>query len=582
MYRSIRWQIAVPYLILVTLSILLFGFITANQVYQRQLDQLEIHANQQMSYLAGLITTVSHNASLEELNRLLHTSLPAGIENRYEFMPQGERSNGQTELFSDLNNPLEAPEITQALAGTPASNIRTNPLDGEKWLFVAVPVRSDGEQIGILQGAFSLASLANMTRQIQIATVVTALLAAIITVIVSGILSAWTFRPLRELTYTAREIADASRRSMQRTDSDEFSQLTLAFNSMSLELQSQIEALKEERGRLATVLQQMTDAVVIADELGRVQLFNRAAEKLFLISAENAMGRSLVEVLRDHRLVDLWEKCRQSGVEESIYLEFRQLNLALQCIATPMESSEPGHILLLFQNLTHVRRLETIRRDFISNISHELRTPLASLKALAETLQDGALEDPPAARRFLNRMETEVDALSHMVSELLELSRIESGKVPLQLSPISPCDLLKPAFDRASLQAERNHLQMHFDCDQTLPAVMADAPRIQQVIANLLQNAIKFTPAGGEITLQAYEQNDSITFAVKDTGVGIPSEDLERIFERFFKADRARSSGGTGLGLAISRHLVEAHGGKIWAESIETRGSTFNFTLPKA
>jgi two-component system phosphate regulon sensor histidine kinase PhoR len=320
---------------------------------------------------------------------------------------------------------------------------------------------------------------------------------------------------------------------------------------------------------------------VIADEEGRVQLFNQAAEKLFLVPAENAMGHSLVEVLRDHRLVDLWEKCRQSGVEESMYLEFRQLNLTLQCIATPMRSSEPDQVLLLFQDLTRVRRLETIRRDFISNISHELRTPLASLKALSETLQDGALEDPPAARRFLSRMETEVDALSHMVSELLELSRIESGKVPLQLHAVSPCDLLKPAYDRVGLQAERSQLKMHLDCDPSLPTVMADAPRIQQVIANLLQNAIKFTPAGGAISLRAYEQNDSIVFAVQDTGVGIQSEDLERIFERFFKSDRARSSGGTGLGLAISRHLVEAHGGRIWADSIETRGSTFYFTLKK-
>jgi two-component system phosphate regulon sensor histidine kinase PhoR len=384
------------------------------------------------------------------------------------------------------------------------------------------------------------------------------------------------------MTYTAREIAVASIRSPRRSESDELSQLTLAFNSMSLQLQSQIAALKEERSKLTTVLQQMTDAVIIADEAGHVQLFNHAAENLFQISAEDAMGHSLAEVLRDHRLVDLWEKCRHSGVEESVYLEFRQLNLALQCIATPMESSEPDLIMLLFQNLTHIRRLETVRRDFISNISHELRTPLASLKALTETLQDGALDDPPAARRFLNRMEIEVDALSHMVSELLELSRIESGKVPLQLTAISPCKLLKPAYDRVGLQAERNQLQLSLECDPTLPAVLADAPRIQQVIANLLQNAIKFTPAGGEIKMTAYEQDSSIVFAIKDTGVGIPSEDLERIFERFYKSDRARSSSGTGLGLAISRHLVEAHGGIIWAESIETRGSTFFFTLLKA
>jgi two-component system, OmpR family, phosphate regulon sensor histidine kinase PhoR len=235
--------------------------------------------------------------------------------------------------------------------------------------------------------------------------------------------------------------------------------------------------------------------------------------------------------------------------------------------------------LLLFQNLTRVRHLETVRQDFISNISHELRTPLASLKALTDTLQESALDDPPAARRFLQRIETEVDALSLMVSELLELSRIESGRVPLKMEAVSASDLIDQAVERLRLQAERAGLNVETTCQQDLPSVLADSSRLEQVLVNLLHNAIKFTPTGGIITVGAQLSEDNVLFSVKDTGIGIPTDDLSRIFERFYKTDRARSGGGTGLGLAIARHLVEAHGGRIWAESVEGQGSIFYFTV---
>ena len=186
------------------------------------------------------------------------------------------------------------------------------------------------------------------------------------------------------------------------------------------------------------------------------------------------------------------------------------------------------------------------------------------------------------AHRFLERMETEVDSLSQMVSELLELARIESGRVPLQMSPVPPSDLIDGAVERLRLQAERSGLNLTIECPEDLPPVLADYTRLEQVIVNLLHNAIKFTPAGGRITVGAESTGEAVRFFVQDSGVGIPAIDLPRIFERFYKADRARSGGGTGLGLAISKHLVEAHGGEIWAESEEGKGSTFSFAIPRA
>jgi two-component system phosphate regulon sensor histidine kinase PhoR len=357
--------------------------------------------------------------------------------------------------------------------------------------------------------------------------------------------------------------------------------LSLALQDMAKQLDEQFNTLASERALLSAVLKQMTDGVLIADADGRVQMLNPAAERLFQIDEDSGEGRSIVEVLRYHQLVDLW-RLAKSGQRQSTMLEIGPQHIFLQVVGIPLKTSLPGSTMLLFQDLTQLRRLETVRRDFISNVSHELRTPLASLKALVETLQEGALDDPPAARRFVLRMETEIDNLAQMVNELLELSRIESGKVPLSFHRMSPYELLKPGYDRMVLQAERAGLELVFDCQPSLPLVFADPDRITQVMINLIHNAIKFTPPPGKITISAYQDGEQIVFFVQDTGVGIARKDLGRIFERFYKADQARTGGGTGLGLSIAKHMIELHGGFIWAESEEDRGSTFYFTIPTA
>ncbi len=283
-------------------------------------------------------------------------------------------------------------------------------------------------------------------------------------------------------------------------------------------------------------------------------------------------------MLRQYQLVEAWQRSRRTGEAQEESVELPARRRFLQLVVLP--DRQTGGSLLLVQDLTRVRRLETVRRDFISNVSHELRTPLASLKALTETLRDGALEDPKAAQRFLGRIETEVDALTQMATELLELSRIESGQVPLELKAVPAAALLLSATERMRAQAERAGLVLRLDTAQDMTEVKADPPRLEQVLVNLIHNAVKFTGPGGEVVLSAQTEAGFVRFSVRDTGVGIPADDLERIFERFYKADRARSGGGTGLGLSISRHLVEAHGGRIWAESTEGQGSTFYFTIP--
>ena len=385
---------------------------------------------------------------------------------------------------------------------------------------------------------------------------------------------AWRYyrlrRGLNEYTKSLRQNPEAAARSK------ELDNLSSVITSLITSFDSQHAATDAERARLAAVLDQMTDGVLIADSQGLIQFANPAAGRLFQTS--NPMHRSLAEVIRNHQLVEAWRRCQQTGQMQTESVEVPTRHQFLQLVVIP--DTHASGSLLLVQDLTRLRRLETVRRDFVSNLSHELRTPLASLKALAETLHEGALDDPPAARQFIDQIQVEVDALTQMVNELLELSKIESGRFTLDLSPVAACDLLESASRRMQLQAERAGLALRVACAEDLPKVHMDSQRLEQVLVNLIHNAVKFTRAGGEVVLSADPDDNSVRFGVCDTGIGIPEDEVSRIFERFYRVDKSRAGSGTGLGLSIAKHIVEAHRGKIWAESREGQGSTFFFTIP--
>ncbi len=221
-----------------------------------------------------------------------------------------------------------------------------------------------------------------------------------------------------------------------------------------------------------------------------------------------------------------------------------------------------------------------MRREFVGNISHELRTPLAAIKAIVDTLRDGAINDKKAAVDFLNRLDVEVDGMTQMVAEVIELSRIETGKIKLKLEPVDLNLLAEEVIARLGPQADRQQVSLSAELASDLPSVQADKERIQQVIVNIVHNAIKFTPPGGKVVVSTKLDDQSVVTRVSDTGIGISKEDLPHIFERFFKADKSRSTSGTGLGLAIAKHIVQTHGGSVWIQSEQGKGSTFGFNLP--
>lgn len=385
----------------------------------------------------------------------------------------------------------------------------------------------------------------------------------------------------RYSTILERKLEGDAQAHMLAIEKTPLNNIIRATNRLDSRRIAEINELSHERGVLATVFAQMSDGVIVTDRLGQVTLINTAALDLFGATEETALGSRVAEVVAHYQLIDLWKECVETVQEQNSVVDFGSNNLFLEVSMSPIKTDELVGFLLLFSNLTEVRRLETVRRDFISNISHELRTPLAGLNAIVETLQDGALDDRPAAERFLGRAENEIDVMTQMVEELLELSRIESGLVPFRFATTGLRPLISEAIERVKRQVDRKGVRVSAELDHTLPPVLIDEARIEQVLNNLLSNAIKFTPEGGTITLSAQPYSQShILVSVSDTGIGIPARNLPRIFERFYKSEASRTSRGTGLGLAIAKHIIQGHNSTIWAESVEGKGSTFFFTLP--
>jgi two-component system phosphate regulon sensor histidine kinase PhoR len=578
MQRRIRWRIALPYLILLIATVTVLTSMSVTYIRQQE----SFRRQQQLVNTAQLIALqmgdiFSTQAGEEVLVGLVRSSSGTLEMDITVLDPDGQVLASSLQPERLPANPLTMPGVTPALQNE-TGYAETQTAAGA----AAQVLDHSGQPVAVVQVQAMLADFQIKLTRLTWLAVASIIVSAAAVILMIFFVHENSYKPVEALSIAAQQMSMGNFTNLDfPVSSFELEKLSEALKMMALQLGAQIDALTAERAKLSAVLNQMTDGVMIVDADGRVQLLNPAAERIFQIKESAGMGRSIVEVIRYHQLVDLWRKAK-GGDRESMTLEIGPQHLFLQVLVIPLKTALPGNSMILFQDLTQLRRLETVRRDFISNVSHELRTPLASLKALAETLQEGALEDPPAARRFIIRMETEIDNLTQLVNELLELSRIESGKVPLSFHRIKPCDLLRPAYERMSLQAERAGLELSLDCPSDLPAVFADPDRISQVLINLIHNAVKFTPPGGKITVSAYQDREQIVFYVRDTGVGIAKKDLDRIFERFYKADRARAGGGTGLGLSIARHMIESHGGSIWAESEEQVGSTFYFSMPVA
>ena len=586
--RNIRMRIAIPFVILIIVATAGLALYLSHYFREAYLETLEtrlladLHVVEDLLRLQLTSNSSPGESDLDAVAR--HTS--ELLDARVTFIAADGEVLGESDHDrATMESHLYRTEIQQALDRGSGSSIRYSVTARTEVLYVAYAVGEQVAPVRVARLALPLAEVQAELTRLNRAIFSTAVIAATLAVALAFLIASRTTSPVRQLTTMAQQVAAGNLDArLLPTTEDEVGQLTHAFNLMAENLQDKISALTTEQSRSSSILDHMADGVLVIDRDGGVQMLNPAAARILDVAPEAALGSTFSALVRHHRLIELWLRCQRTQEEQQDAVETDHgKGTFLQVIITPQKvPSAPGYLVIV-QDLTRIRRLETIRRDFISNVSHELRTPLASLSAVVETLQDGALEDPAMAQRFLNHIERELAAMTQIVEELLELSRIESNRAPLFMQSTALEALVRTPAERMMPQAERAGLTLEVELPESLPPVLADAERIQQVITNLLHNAIKFTPAGGRVTLLARRENeDRVVIAVRDTGVGIATEEQARIFERFYKADRARSSGGTGLGLAIAKHIVQAHRGQIWVESAEGRGSTFYFSLPVA
>ncbi len=356
--------------------------------------------------------------------------------------------------------------------------------------------------------------------------------------------------------------------------------LTGAFNTMTGRIHSLINESDDARRRLEMIFENLREGVLVVDGDEQVVAENRRAREILGNGSLRGAGKPFVVVVRDHDLLNHLRSTIREGSGSTVPIEYVRSGRSIEATAIPVLNERAQFSIVVLRDVTELRRLESVRREFVANVSHELRTPLASIRALADTLESGALEDPEVSLDFVQRIVMEVDRLTVLVDELLDLARLESGRITLLRQPTSPAELISAGVERLRPQIERAGLSLSLNVPADLPLVYADRARVEQVLLNLVHNAIKFTPAGGGISVVAHTVEPMLHVDISDTGQGIPETELPRVFERFYKADRSRRSDGTGLGLAISKHIVLAHRGEIWVTSVPGRGSTFSFSLP--
>jgi two-component system phosphate regulon sensor histidine kinase PhoR len=340
------------------------------------------------------------------------------------------------------------------------------------------------------------------------------------------------------------------------------------------------EGVEADNRRLRTILAALEDAVIVVGRRQQIITVNDAALELFPTSFATVRGRTVIEMTGDHEIAALVRRCLKTGVRQEETVEVSSSERILRAIAVPAHDAA-GNILLLARDVTQMQHLQAVRRELVQNVSHELRTPLGSIKIYVETLLDGGLEVPGMAEEWLKKINDEVDELTQLVTELLELARLESGRAQPVLAPLEVADLGRRAVERLEAQAERAGIALRTAFPSDLPAIRGDRRMLEGALVNLIHNAVKFTPNGGTVIVGAsLEGTDAVSLWVEDTGVGIPREHQPRLFERFYKEDQARSGGGTGLGLAIVKHVALAHRGAVGVDSTPGVGSRFHITIP--
>ncbi len=483
-----------------------------------------------------------------------------------------------------MENHADRPEVLDALSRGRGSSTRWSRTLGERMMYVAIPFRRGGTVVGTVRLAKPLTevdrSIASLHRVILLASGAAVAFAGLLTVLTSHLMS----KSVRTLTSAARRIAAGDLDVRTRAAGhDELAELGRALDQLATGLRGALGALRKERDLMGRVLEGMQEGVLLLDEKGQVALANAALRATLLLGAD-VVGKSPLELVRKAELKRILDEAMSASGPLSAEIEVGDIKPRRLLVHAAALPGEPRGVLAVFVDVTDLRRLETLRRDFVANVSHELRTPVASVRSAAETLRRAIETQPEAAGQFAEIVERNADRLHRLVEDLLDLSRIESREFRLNTEAVELDEAARHALSTFREGAEARKVRLSTAIPEGAPPVRADRRALEQVLSNLVDNAVKYCTVGASVTIGAERADGTMRVYVEDTGPGIEAKHLARLFERFYRVDpgRSRDVGGTGLGLSIVKHLVEAMQGRVGVESVAGKGSRFSFTLPLA
>ena len=604
MTLSIRWKVALAILFALLCGFVIAGLLAARSLAEQELIQsgraLEVSTNLIVFDLRSLLAASASMPSTARLQAIVR-ELSERAHVRVTLVDASGRVLADSAVRDDdlpsVENHRTRPEIVQAIATGTGTDLRASHTTGDRTLYRAVRLSKTADdstdlllRLGLPMTALEQ-ELSTLKRNLTLAFGSAFLIAVALSVWLAGSLT----KPLSDMATAARQLAAGNLGVHVETPArDEVGLLADTLNHMTEELRSKIEELSEDRAQLLAMLTSMVEGVMVLDPKERILQVNPAWERMFGVTRAEARGRQSSDVFSHpklNQLVSAVLSARAGQEGEIVLTNGRCLNV--EASVAGGEQDNEACAVLVFHDITELRRLEHIRKDFVANVSHELRTPLTSIKGYVEALLDGGKDDPNTTVRFLDIILKQSDRLNLILEDLLQLSKIESGQVQFKQEPLHIGSVVDRTIAMIKPLADKKQHQLRAEIGADLPLIKGDEERLVQVLANLLDNAIKYTPEGGTITVSARRiprgsgrpadgPRDGVELIVTDTGIGIPEKDRPRVFERFYRVDKARSRelGGTGLGLAIVKHIVEGHGGQIRVEGHVPNGSRFVVRLP--
>ena len=593
-FQSVNFKIALTIILILVISIQIIGAYFIRGLERSMIDNFKSSMNTQAETISGTVSTYlsQQDSDQEDINneiqRILDSSESPDI---IEMRVVDEKGIIRATTNVNDRSSIGKKSIDSYIDQYEDKNFAAvDEMTGDRVLINIRLVQSAGEVVaGTLYIRSDLEKQYQEISNIAVIFVTATLLAIAIAIVVSVLIAHSITQPIGEMQEQALRIArgDYSHK-VEINAKDELGQLAESFNQLAERIEETQEAMEAERNRLDSVLTHMTDGVVATDRRGKVITINEMALSLLSLKQEDAIGQSILTLFQldeEYSLRSLLENTKEMLIERpSPVPHFQDLILRVDFSMIRRESGFISGLVAVLHDVTEQEKTEQERRDFVSNVSHELRTPLTSMRSYLEALEDGAWKDPEIAPHFLQVTLEETDRMIRMINDLLNLSKMDSGNAQMQMELVNFNNLVNFVLDRFDMMvtSQNKNYQIKREFTKRDLWLEIDTDRLIQVIDNIMNNAIKYSPDGGTVTVRLIETHNHIILSITDEGIGIPRKDLNEIFDRFYRVDkaRARQQGGTGLGLAISREVLKAHGGSIWVESRENQGSTFYVSLP--